>query len=104
MTSDVLVAGFAGALAVMTVVTYLCRISGFALMGLVPLTPRVKRGLAALPGCIVISAILPIADRSGPVAFLALAVALAAMAWRRSEVLALVAGLGVVTALRAAGL
>lgn len=103
MTSDALLFGFAAAVAVMAAVTYLCRISGFALMSLVPLTPRVRRGLAALPGCIIVSAVLPIADRAGPIAFLALAVSVTAMRWRGSEVLALFAGLGLVSALRAAG-
>jgi uncharacterized membrane protein len=103
MTPDTLLFGSFAAMAVMTIVTYLCRISGVALMGFVPLTPRVRRGLAALPGCIVVATVLPIADRIGPVAFLTLAASLAVMAWRRSEILALATGLCVVSALRAWG-
>lgn len=103
MTAEALLFGSFTAMAVMTVVTYLCRLSGYALMGFVPLTPRVRRGLAALPGCIVVATVLPIAERIGPVAFVALAASLAVMAWRRSEILALATGLGVVTALRASG-
>jgi uncharacterized membrane protein len=96
--------GFAAAVAVMAAITYLCRISGYALMGLVPLTPRVRRGLAALPGCIIISVILPIADRAGPVAFVGLAAAILVMAWSRRETVALAAGLALVAGLRAGGI
>ncbi len=92
------------AIGLMAVVTYLCRISGYALMRYVPLTPRVRRGLNVLPGCIIISAIAPIALRGGTTAITALAVAIFVMIWRRSELLALVAGLLVVTGLRSLGL
>ena len=104
MTPETLLFSSFTPMAVMALVTYLCRVSGYAFMGFVPLTPRVRRGLAALPGCIVVATVLPIADRIGPVAFIALAASLAVMAWRRSEILALAVGLGVVTALRTWGL
>ena len=104
MTTDTLLFGSFAAMLVMALVTYLCRVSGYALMGYVPLTPRVRRGLAALPGCIVVATVLPVADRIGPVAFVALGASLAVMAKTRSEILALATGLGVVTALRGFGL
>eukprot|EP01042_Synura_sphagnicola_P028364 gene28364-36595_t len=50
----------------MALATYLCRISGVVLMSFVPLTPRVRRGLAALPGSIVGAAVLPLSARPGP--------------------------------------
>jgi uncharacterized membrane protein len=99
-----LVPGVAFAIAGMALATYLCRISGVALMGLVPLTPRVRRGLAALPGSIVVATVLPLIERTGLAAGLALAASLGMMLWRRNEILALAAGLAVVTVARASGL
>ncbi|MGL4973783.1 MAG: AzlD family protein [Bosea sp. (in: a-proteobacteria)] len=98
-----LVPGAVFAILAMTIATYLCRISGVALMGLVPLTPRVRRGLAALPGSIVVATVLPLIERTGPAAGLALAASLLMMLWRRNEILSLVTGLAVVTVARASG-
>jgi uncharacterized membrane protein len=91
------------AICVMALVTYLCRIAGYMAMRHVPRTPAVKRALAVLPGCIIIAAIAPIAWRGGPVAMLGLGAAVSVMVLMRSELAALVAGLGLVAALRASG-
>jgi uncharacterized membrane protein len=88
----------------MAVVTYLCRIGGVWMMGHIPLTLRVRRGLAALPGSIIAATVLPIALKSGPAAIVALAATVVSMALRRNELLALAVGLATVSALRAAGL
>ncbi len=45
------------AILAMALATYLCRISGVVLMGFIPLTPQVRRGLAALPGSIVFATV-----------------------------------------------
>lgn len=87
----------------MALATYLCRISGVVLMSFVPLTPRVRRGLAALPGSIVVATVLPLIERLGLAAGLALLAAIASMVIRRSELLALVTGMVVVSLMRAAG-
>ena len=107
ITSADWVAGPAGAylaIAAMTVATYLCRLSGVALMKGVRVTPRLERGLRALPGSIVVATVVPIGVQSGPAALLGLAAGLAAMAVVRHELAALGAGLGVVTLARAAWL
>jgi uncharacterized membrane protein len=91
------------AIGVMALVTYLCRIAGYMAMRHVPRTPAVTRALNVLPGCIIIAAIAPIAWRGGPVAMLALVAAVGVMTFLRSELAALVAGLGLVAALRAFG-
>ena len=96
--------GAAFAIAAMALATYLCRISGVVLMGFIPLTPRVRRGLAALPGSIVVATVLPLIERLGLAAALALAAAIASMVLRRSELLALCVGMAVVAAARAFGL
>jgi uncharacterized membrane protein len=91
------------AIGVMAIVTYLCRIAGYAAMRHVPRTKGVQKGLAVLPGCIIIAAIAPIAWRGGPVALLALCASIGVMMWLRSELAALLAGLGLVAGLRAFG-
>jgi uncharacterized membrane protein len=92
------------AILVMAAATYLCRISGVVLMGFIPLTPRVRRGLAALPGSIVVATVLPLVERLGLAAALALLAAVGSMVLKRSELLALVVGMSVVSVARALGL
>jgi uncharacterized membrane protein len=91
------------AIAAMALATYLCRISGVVLMGFIPLTPHVRRGLAALPGSIVVATVLPLVERLGLAAGLALVAAIGSMMLRRSELLALVVGMVVISAARAFG-
>jgi uncharacterized membrane protein len=83
------------ALLVMAAVTYLMRAGGFWLMGRVPITPRVRRMLEALPGAIIAAIVLPLVARIGPVAVLAVSAAALVMALRRNELLAVAAGIGV---------
>lgn len=97
-------AGAYVAIFAMTVATYLCRASGVVLMSRIRITPRIERGLRALPGSIVISTILPLGVHAGPGAVGGLGVAIAIMAVSRNELAALIGGLGAVTLLRAAGL
>jgi uncharacterized membrane protein len=96
--------GVATAILAMTLATYLCRVSGYFMMNVIPLTPPLRRALAALPGSIVAAAVLPTVERGGLAAGLALMAALAMMMIRRNEILALVAGLAVAGAARAWGL
>lgn len=104
MTADLFALTTTTAIVAMAAVSYLCRISGYAMMGFVPLTPAVRRGLAALPGSIVVATLVPLIEKSGPAAAVALAAAIVAMIVSRREVVALVVGLAVVAGLRAAGL
>ncbi len=87
----------------MAIATYLCRISGVVLMGFIPLTPHVRRGLAALPGSIIAATVLPLIERLGLAAAVALLAAVGSMVLRRSELLALLVGMGVIAGLRALG-
>lgn len=91
------------AILAMAVATYLCRISGVVLMGFIPLTPHVRRGLAALPGSIIAATVLPLIERLGLAAAVALLAAVGSMVLRRSELLALLVGMGVIAGLRALG-
>ena len=92
------------AILAMALATYLCRIAGVVLMSFIPLTPHVRRGLAALPGSIVVATVLPLIERLGLAAGLALAAAIGSMVLKRSELLALVVGMSVVALARAWGL
>ena len=91
------------AIIAMAAATYLCRISGVALMSIIPLTPHVRRGLAALPGSIVVATVLPLIERLGWAAAIALLASVGTMILRRSELLALLVGMAAISGLRALG-
>ena len=88
----------------MAAMNYLMRAGGFWLMAHVPLTVRVRRMLAALPGSIVLATVLPIVAKSGPTAFVALAAAAACMLLVSNEFLAVVAGVLAAALIRSAGI
>ena len=89
------------AIAAMAAVTYPMRVGGFWLMAHVPLTPRLRRVLEALPGTVVVATVLPILVREGVPAVLASAAAGAAMMIRRNDFLAVIAGMAVAALARA---
>ncbi|TNC11419.1 AzlD domain-containing protein [Methylobacterium terricola] len=104
---DAVLAGPAGpwiAILALALVTYLCRASGVVLMSRVRLTPRVERGLRALPGSIVVATALPTGLSAGLPGLLGLVTAAGVMALTRFELAAVLAGLGVVAVGRALGL
>jgi uncharacterized membrane protein len=88
----------------MTAVTYALRAGGYWVMGRVPITPRVRRGLEALPGAIIVSTILPIILQGGLAVGLCLIVAAAAQIRLRKEYIAVFCAAAVAAGLRAAGL
>ncbi|WP_053081977.1 AzlD family protein [Methylobacterium aquaticum] len=104
---DAVLAGPAGpwiAILALALVTYLCRASGVVLMSRVRLTPRVERGLRALPGSIVVATALPTGLSAGLPGLLGLVTAAGVMALTRFELAAVLAGMGVVALGRALGL
>lgn len=92
------------AIAAMALVTYAMRAGGFWMMGRVPLTPRVQRMLAALPGSIVAATVLPIVVNGGAVAAAAVGAGVLTMWVARNDFLAVMVGMAVAAAARAAGL
>jgi uncharacterized membrane protein len=92
------------AILAMAVTAHLLRVGGFWLMGRVPLTPRVRRMLDALPGSVVAAAIVPIVAQAGISAVLAIVAVVAIMVVRRNEFLAVSSGIAAVVLARAAGL
>ncbi|MBK5959286.1 branched-chain amino acid ABC transporter [Rhodoplanes elegans] len=110
-TSGLATSGVAGgdlgvwiAIAAMALVTYAMRAGGFWMMGRVPLTPRVQRMLAALPGSIVAATVLPIVVNGGPLAAAAVGAGVLTMWIARNDFLAVMVGMAVAAAARAAGL
>jgi uncharacterized membrane protein len=89
------------AIAGMTLVTFLLRITGVVVMSRVRLTPRVERGLRALPGSILLATILPLVIDTGWPAIVAVAAAIFAMAVTRIDIVGLVTGLGALAVIRA---
>ncbi|MDQ2055414.1 MULTISPECIES: AzlD domain-containing protein [Halobellus] len=85
----------------MSVTTYATKAGGFWLLSRIELSPRIERGLDALPGAIVVSLLAPELTKLGPAGWIA-ATAVLVVAWRNDGTLAAL-GVGMVTvvALRA---
>jgi uncharacterized membrane protein len=103
MNADLGPYGVVIAIAAMAAVTYPMRAGGYWLMGHVPLTPRLRRILEALPGTVVVATVLPILLREGIAAGAAIAAALLVTFIKRNDFVALIAGVGAAAAVRAAG-
>lgn len=89
------------AIGVMSAATIFNRTAGFFLMRLVPVTPRVRRVMDALPGAVLVALIAPnlITGDKGMIAGLVAALVTAKLT--RSDFLAVVAGMGTAAAIRA---
>ena len=83
--------------------TYLLRIGGYWLMARVPITPRVKRALDALPASLFVSTVAPIALKAGVSGVVATLAAGATMFLVKREVPALAVGFAAAAGLRAMG-
>jgi uncharacterized membrane protein len=101
MTADLGPAGVWLAIVAMALVTFMIRASGFFLMGYVPLTPRVRSILNALPGAVVVAIVLPLVVRGGLPAWVAVAASIAVMVLRRNDMLAVVCGMAAAALIRA---
>ncbi|TYC51520.1 AzlD domain-containing protein [Rhodobacterales bacterium] len=89
----------------MALVTYALRAGGYWAMGRLPITPRVRRGLEALPGAIIVSTVLPIVLKGGITVGLCLVVAAAAQVFLRKEYVTVFCAAAAAAAMRqAAGL
>ena len=95
--------GVLAAIAAMAVATYAMRAGGFWMMQHVPPSARLRRMLEALPGSVIVAAVLPIVVRDGITAILAIGAAVVAMLLTRRDIVAVVAGMAVAIAARAAG-
>jgi len=89
------------AIGAMVVMTLLAKMMGFWVLGRVPLTPRLRRGLEALPGGVILATIVPITLESGPAGLLGIGVATLVMAVTKKDWLAVSLGLASVAGYRA---
>lgn len=87
----------------MAFVTYLTRIAGLWLMNRVTLTPRLKSGLNALPGAILVSIIAPSFFASGYRNAIAGLITAVVAYFSKSLLAAMIAGVGSVWILRQIG-
>jgi uncharacterized membrane protein len=87
----------------MAAATLMTRVAGYWLMGHIPMTRRVRRGLEILPGAIMAAIVVPIVAKAGPVALLAVMVAAGSMMVRRNEFIAVGLALTAASLARAFG-
>jgi uncharacterized membrane protein len=104
MATEAMPHGALLAVLAMAAASYLTRISGFWMMAHVPLTPRLRRMLDALPGSVVAATVLPLVVNGGNAAALGLAAVIGIMLWRGNEFLAVAVGIAIVALTRAAGI
>lgn len=91
-------------IAVLAVLTYLCRIGGFAAMRYVPFTPPVRRALEALPGSVMAAVIVPGVLASGLPGLVGVLTAMLTMFFLKKDLAAMVFGCLAAALMRAAGL
>jgi uncharacterized membrane protein len=96
--------GVLAAITAMAIATYAMRAGGFWMMQHVPPSARLRKMLEALPGSVIVAAVLPIIVRDGITAILAIGAAMIAMLLTRRDIVAVLTGMAVAAAVRAAGL
>ena len=104
MMNEPLAHGPLVAIVAMAVATLITRVSGYWLMGHIPMTRRVRRSLEILPGAIMAATIVPIVAKVGVVALIAVIVAATSMMVRRNEFLAAGLAIAAASSARAFGL
>ena len=104
MMNEPLAHGALIAIVAMAAATLMTRVSGYRLMGHIPLTRRVRRSLEVLPGAIMAATIVPIVAKVGVVALFAVVVAALGMMVKRNEFLAVGLALAAASFARAFGL
>jgi branched chain amino acid efflux pump len=85
----------------MGVASYLCRVSGYLIMGYVAITRGVEAWLRAIPIAVIGAILGPVAARGGPPEWLGLAAAIGVMRATHSDFLSAVAAVAVVATTRA---
>ncbi|BBK40023.1 hypothetical protein STVA_00430 [Allostella vacuolata] len=85
----------------MAVASYLCRAGGYWAMGFVPITPRLRAVLDAVPIAVMAAILAPIATTAGPAEAAGLVVALAAMRLAGNDLVAVIGGVAAVALVRA---
>lgn len=84
-------------------VSFACRAAGFWLMGFLPMGPRVEAALRATPLGVMAGLVALAVARGEPAGIAALVGVALVMRWSGNDLLASLAGVGVVALWRAAG-
>ena len=87
-------------IALMAVVTYLCRSGGYWLMGRVTMSPRIETGLTYLPGAVLISLVAPAMAREGVPGVCAVVATAIVMRATNNLLVAMVTGIATVWLMR----
>jgi uncharacterized membrane protein len=87
----------------MAVAAAVCRYAGYGFMRFIPMTPRVRAGLDAIPLAVMLAIILPPALKGGMPEIAGLVATIVATKLRGNELVAILAGMGSVAGLRALG-
>jgi uncharacterized membrane protein len=90
------------AILVMALAAALCRFLGYGFMRFIPVTPRLEAGLRAIPLAIMIGIIVPPVLRGGVPELAGLAATVLVVHLKLNDLVAILVGMGVVAALRAA--
>jgi uncharacterized membrane protein len=90
------------AIALLGVVSIVCRFGGYFLMRYVAITPRVEAWLRAMPVALVGAIVGPVAVRGGMPEWLGLAAAVGLMRWTGNEFIACAAAIAAVALTRVA--
>jgi uncharacterized membrane protein len=81
-----------------------CRVSGFAFMRFIPITPRVRAGLDAIPLSVMLAIALPVTLRGGPPEWIGVGVTGLLVYLGGNDLVAIVCGMSAVAAIRAFGI
>src|SRR5688572_24827866 len=84
----------------LTAAAFACRAAGYWLMGFVQPSPRLQAALRAAPLAVMVGIVAPAAARGRPAELVALVVIAVVMRLTRSDLIASLAGVAVVAALR----
>ena len=87
-------------IAVMALAAALCRLLGYGFMRFIPVTPRIEASLNAIPLAVMIGIIIPPVLRGGVPEVVGLFVTIAAVRLRGNDLVAILAGMASVAALR----
>jgi uncharacterized membrane protein len=83
--------------------SFFCRVGGFWFMRLIRVTPRVEAALKSTPLAVMIGIVAPVAARGNVPELVALAAIVLAMRWISNDLVAGLAGVAIVAALRYLG-
>ena len=87
-------------IAVMAIAAAICRLVGYGFMRFIPMTPRLEAGLKAIPLAVMIGIMGPPVLRGGWPEIAGLVATVIAVRLSGNDLLAIVAGMGAVAAMR----